>query len=921
MMKQCTFAVLKDWISSVDRANQFYQQSKLEEYGHYINQEVEMDGGGLEYLLLHELAGDIIDISSSQVSLGGIAQSLASDNESFINVETEVSVILQILKVVLHLMSLENDGQVSNNNATIKQVNYLRGLSSFFGKKKNIMTIFEEESVHQEVMSVCITMLRTKCQRSLEIVLSFLNVIWSKTDGLPEEILNLDESKGVDEVPESFTSLIQELDRVYSTNSSNLEPSERAICALLERFILHRPNFLLKSFLSRIKNTKCKVQVLVSLQQNSRQDGILPCDLTEKIEFILLKLLHSSKYLQQLASATPSIFSHLPTNVLIQKLAELLQSNDISDYAKSAVSKVLSETIVTNSPLCSAVVVNTLLTSLQCTGNHNNRETPKTILKYAASWRRAFLHRSDCDDGAFTSFLIAISKAMFMDPANSSIFELFCSAIGDGSDLDDGTSFGASRERIRQCTDALIRQAVNTLTDYESNEICSESMFMRLSPLLMLRRVPMVYYQLWFDNKNLDVILCNSLADIVAFKLGIEHDEKICMVQSVEERKLFAELAALCLPFSKQPFYIENIPTTFTRYCVPVFSDTSSKLVTRTMSSDDWKRVKLALYICCHCTQLCIRRVSPLDLEASIRFALEMILNDEFDDDNFIELQTGCIDFLATCVQILCSKYVHGQEENVPKVGIVEEIQNCVKGNILASRTFPGLLTSLAELKDAMLNISRNIQMSSIPKPSFLLDFMNKRKYYSISSRICILNSFTLASQRCSDEELRSLSKFVIPHMLKWVFGGDVDTETRHPLCIASLMLILFTILTRSRSFDCLESDEECLEDTVRHTYRYTIKLLNPPRTKSLAEVGLAAVSTMRIAVFKVLLAIINVDQSPASRISLNEILAPGEIAHMSSVVRGAANVDEDVDVRKIAAQLSTLFQNSYYITGNKMRQ
>lgn len=155
------------------------------------------------------------------------------------------------------------------------------------------------------------------------------------------------------------------------------------------------------------------------------------------------------------------------------------------------------------------------------------------------------------------------------------------------------------------------------------------------------------------------------------------------------------------------------------------------------------------------------------------------------------------------------------------------------------------------------------------------------------------------------DFKLIPLSQIIVPDLLRWALGGHIDSNTRHPLCIATMLQFLFTLLTKTQSLHCLDqSNGISSENSLRQIFKLSVDAIGTRKTDVIEEY---ARSTMRITALKLLLIIMNIDQSsPTAKI---KSLTPGDIAQALSTIRGVANVDESTDVRKLASYLVNALQ------------
>ena len=119
---------------------------------------------------------------------------------------------------------------------------------------------------------------------------------------------------------------------------------------------------------------------------------------------------------------------------------------------------------------------------------------------------------------------------------------------------------------------------------------------------------------------------------------------------------------------------------------------------------------------------------------------------------------------------------------------------------------------------------------------------------------------------------------------------------------MAAALQVVFVLLARTKSFDCLAGDALIKDSTatcVHRAHEWAISTI-----KTTTEVGGDyARTTMRKAALKFLLLIITIDQMGNTSNLLNW-LSPGELGSAFTVLRCTANVDVDAEVRTLAAHI-----------------
>lgn len=721
------------------------------------------------------------------------------------------------------------------------------------------------------------------------------NILFSTREGLPEDVRKLDEAS-VKDIPESFVSLVQEVNFIKNEDFNVMEPSHQLVSDLVERCIIHRPLLLLPYFAVQVQNITFKVEVFVDLLDKCAHSNILPLDQCQEIEQNLFEILPNSKHLQMLLHSKPFVVSHLSPQTLIVLCTDILKSKSTTDYSKSTVTKILSSYIQKKAATSSHDIVLSLIKTMRSVDEETDEETIK-LLKYAESWRKALVYGKECHDNDYSTFIGTICAEMFKNPADSTLLALFASMIGDGHEKEEYSRLcETSALRIKTCVSTSIEMALGNM------RINCETMniFVKLSPLLILRRIPMAQYNLLQSDKESHSIFI-ALSDIIAFKLGIESNDFIPMVDTVEERKLLAELAPRCFPFSEETKKQTRLLCCYNRFCRPVIYTTLDKIEKGSMTEYDWKRAKVSLYICYHANQL-KRQISINDVEESVNFAITALRIQDDDNTNVVELQSGCIDYLAAFIDniVLTKKY---EANKTSAEALIEEIPT---PKIEKRKSAQREQTSLNEsFVAAMLHIIVADHKTFRNSEQEYFSDIYGYKQWSIASKTCILNVFTVVAKRCPDDKLQSLSSMIVPRLIRWVTSGKVDGSYRHPLCVAAMMQFLFTLFMRSNSFSSIEHSTISSQNLLNEIFQLCTHAIQYDDDHNSSESY--AVRSMRTAALKLLLIIVTIDQGSSA--CNKRYFAPGDLSRAMSIVRGSGNVDKDPEFRKLASYLSTVLR------------
>jgi len=181
------------------------------------------------------------------------------------------------------------------------------------------------------------------------------------------------------------------------------------------------------------------------------------------------------------------------------------------------------------------------------------------------------------------------------------------------------------------------------------------------------------------------------------------------------------------------------------------------------------------------------------------------------------------------------------------------------------------------------------------------------------SSRVCIMNSFLLACQRCDMSIIQDFAAALVPGLLTWLQNGCIGDESRDILCVASAMQCLFTLLQRTKGFHCLERCHfTSTQLTVQALFQIAVGAIS---YSGQSKTDKYPQNTMRLAALKLLRVIVSIDQSSPSSLTTNgknhcgvtkdsEYLSPGELLRVISILQGLENLDQNEEVRKLATHL-----------------
>lgn len=554
-------------------------------------------------------------------------------------------------------------------------------------------------------------------------------------------------------------------------------------------------------------------------------------------------------------------------------------------------------------------------------------------------WRRVLfsvesnaLGSQSTGSSAFGSALAAVGGTMFKFPSSTVPLTLFGALVGDGDSYDRESGADHLGNVISNAAAKLIGVVVSELDSLVSEgekadpNDSSGGIFRRLAPLLLLRRAPPrlfqeAYQEMMESNALLHAEMRQSLrrlANHLAMRLDIgDASASPRSAYSTEERQMAAEVAGRCLPFNVGPRFAspeddDLIFSCFQRICQPGFASLHDLLLEKTRRHDEDSRSKIrraraALYATCHFVPFCTTLANEPVEEAlvSTSFFCLHVLNARQElfeasdlDEDFLKLQTGCIEFFALCSEqyLLQSSPSHGQPaqckapESIFKV-VVQITQTGVCATTepkpwatkSTGKMIPSSPTSVGN--DMLLTGADNTESA-------------KTLCCSVACITCLWNSLIVIAQRCPDRggKVESLSTTILPRLIRW--GGGMGQKPngslgshRNPLCVTAALQLAFILVTRSKSFgDKGESNARALQQWA------FCAIKEGKKSSDLARAGL------RSAGLKALLSVITIVQMSGR--PLSQVFNRDDIGEMLPLLNDMARNDGDTRVETLAGHV-----------------
>ena len=723
------------------------------------------------------------------------------------------------------------------------------------------------------------------------------------------------------------------------------------LCCLATRILLQKPKTLLPYLLSRSKIEDSIVEIL-SLLLEAQYD--LSEDTLNAVGKHLIPLLETNSHLQKKIKRKPKMLNNVSLEVSVRSLLHILQSRTASDFAKNCASIVLASVIEKSSKLNSDDITKQIISVLTTIDNEVsiNQKSPEMMqsseslprpsaricLKYGNIWRKSLLTSHSCEEDGYCKIVLAAATNLFQQPSNEVSLSFFGAIIGNSIPNDQLSLSTSLRSRlciaVFNVIETILGRVKNDMnndpTKTEGKLFIKKDLVYRLCPLLLLRRIPHSYFRLLYNDSVANQRILYSLANFFLTKLGL-YAHFDAGVKTPEERRLLCELAGRCIPFSipRNDFIKDQLTySCFEVICKPAFDMISTLHSSQNKSEsvqDDfetplstwYKWARNSLFAACVSVPLIIDEDSSVGLVATIKFSFLVLIIDvtvqkDCNYDDIIQLQTGCIEFFVLCLMT----YIKRRTSRLKSASksLIEEICNDSKDQPIS---FAKPILSPMPCFNVLGNLLKSILQFFIRGSeidNFLWVFPSDFKNQNLSFKICLLNSLTIATQRCGLEngELDNLSSLSVHIIIDWFLKGNTEEHFQYPLCIAASLQFIFNVITRTKSFKHLSSNQAFIQKTVLSLFKMLVNVMNRGNHQD----DLYAIGVMRVASLKLLLAIITIDQSSICSYTTGSIgyLAPGDFGRTLNILKGAANVDENDCVRELASHVLKLLNQQVFL-------
>jgi hypothetical protein len=579
-----------------------------------------------------------------------------------------------------------------------------------------------------------------------------------------------------------------------------------------------------------------------------------------------------------------------------------------------------------------------------------DKSIKRTLTLLGEKWRDSLLTddgpsryaMSFNDSTSLGAVFSAVGTIMFRYPSSTLPLTFQGALLGDGISYDFDSTTGHQRSIVLNTAMSLIQVAVAELDRLQLNRegSCPESkseggaIFCHLAPLLFLRRVPPRLFQAAYaevtatlsDNPLRQKLIerLQYLADHLSRRLDIRTTTTEVTVDgfAAEERQMAAEVAGRCLPFNEDPAKEKQSmcfggATFFQHICIPAFVGTL-ELVSGTPGRHDdardrIRRARAALYAACHFVPFAPGSDNECVGEALLSiasFCLQM-LNAEQDrfegsslDNDFLQLQTGCIEYFALCVEARHSFRLSTKPSSSSNSMVAASL------NILYECLFDIIQSGRLNEAERLGGGPLAQRLANNAKPN---KDSNKSRAYSAPCITCLWNALIVVSQRCPDagRGLAFLAESILPRIV--ALGAPKNgriSERRHHLCDTAALQLAFILITRSKSFGGIPPTASDEGASIEGLYRWSLHAIRTTQgSNDITSLGL------RCAGLKVVLAVITISQegnhSGGKNGPTSFIVSDRDRIDTFSITKEIALNDSDPKLRVLASHILSGFMGN----------
>ena len=733
-----------------------------------------------------------------------------------------------------------------------------------------------------------------------------------------------------------FLDLLNVLQRQSSQliNGLHFDSTTKALSMVVAQVALQNPTLLLPMVLEMEgKEVEIMMDVILdmleqlpstpsstySINRSNSNDAVF-----RAATRILIKNIETNSYLRSRMRSNPLLFCNVPAEIMTPTLVHHL----VSECANKGSSSNSSLYELLCNMMKASMEGRYIDHFIRCivSALHENTETPQDqtamfLNKSGSRWKITLLNDSTSDNVfLYRDLLIAVAKLMIEMPSSSTPLALLASVVDSQFQMQSGDEHTQrlTRKRICSATAAVIRFAMDQLSVLGKGIANGQSIFSRLAPLLILRRIPRSYYRTVHEAHPVEDELLVDLAEYLSTSLqdhALKNDQRS---MAKEEKRLLAELAGHCLPFSSKLCHAGCL---FHSICKTSFSDTLLMLRSNSDAFPEDKlhslyEAKAALYATCHSIPLALDEDDGDALLTDASFVYEALMyqpeqlaNEKSNDiqqgvfqNEMMMLQSGCTHFLCVCMDSLSSREAKSMKQINP---LIQDVHCSSTEADTDSCSFVEALTKIFDMLKTIITTGQikwetlYHQVYLLPRPR--VEMLQCGVHFPPSTRTAMLNSIVILSQgsQADDNRLNWLAANTLPTLLGWGSKGAIDVDVHHPVCIAAALQVTYTLIARCGSFDWLSQypSSQSEGDFIGLTIQFALNMFNTSEIKGPGP----TINLLRQAALKVILTVVALDEH-----GLDGHLSPNEIQQAMLALHGAATSEQHSEVRRLACQIIT---------------
>lgn len=503
--------------------------------------------------------------------------------------------------------------------------------------------------------------------------------------------------------------------------------------------------------------------------------------------------------------------------------------------------------------------------------------------KLGLTWRKSLLSESESfvPNQCFAQVLLCLGEELFRNPSEMTSLLIFGCVAGQPSDyLSYDIRFRVIATKVAT---ELLQLSLDSMTRQRDTSLpASDDIFLRLAPLLLLRRIPSLFFRCAIHDSVISSNFCSLISDVgkeLAARLDISDDayQRSENAFTADERLLSAEIAAFLLPFDDL-----GEPSLHGTSCYTlIFSIAFEKLANHLNTNEcDSKTLlpfirsgKVALRVVYTALSLAKESDRGSHLVSVATSALQLLSFGPAADIEFCELQDGCVDFLAFCLK----RFLHTQMPHTQQEGL----------------QFACLRNETTSVAHSLRKVWDTVKCA-IKTGDFTSTLEQSGANFAASSRDQYWRPILLLCQRCNEWELKSFARLNILWIVNFLTSERYRLIQTLNVELSGLLQTVFVILTTTKSFEFFGGSESSRRQNCRKLFLFVVETLNKTGSENCEETY-GAVKLAALTVF-LSMVIIDVGTSESQQTSFSN---DSEVTETLALIKKLAVSDPDERVRQ----------------------